>query len=340
MTNRNVATSANAMAEMRLLLRYLQYEGGLSAEGRATLDELSDALDVTRDQLNRYLGQLGNRTDLEERHKTIARSLYILLKDRRDLPPHIRTMLSDIYGEGAFPSNQEVVTSDRVIQHRSLVPQIEDPRKVLKPFEGLNVLVRPANESVPKPTETDPLGRTQGWSVSVLNIPPIYVQEGDHHPLFKLRQIGQNRNELTVEGIVIVRNDRIVLQGMTLGESKSFQAILTLSSDRMSQYRVEPDQRANSVAISGLFSGVSSGGSAFGCLVEAFAIPDSTLPRNATNTEKAAFMQRYEQAKKAAGVRDIDATIEALEGIGILTTRETLMELFTRSRETPILSAF
>ena len=329
------------MSELRLVLRYLQHEGGLGKKsGKVKLDDLAEALDITRDQLNRFLSQMGNKGDLKERHHIIANQLYPILLKKQKLPPHIKAMMSDIYGEGAFPASEAVVTTDRVIGHRSLIPAANNAREIINPLEGLNALVRPANEVVPAPTEQDPMAVTRGWSVSILNIPPKHVQEGDHHPVFKIRQIGQGNNEMLIEGVVIAKPDRIVLQGMTLGETRTVQAIITVSPEKSQQYRPAGEIKGNATPKTGLFNGVSSGGSAFGCLFKLFAIPGSTLTEPASEEGTAQFRKTYDLAKEVAGVRDLAGTVSALSKLGIATDQDTLMELAKRSTLSPILSAF
>ena len=202
------------------------------------------------------------------------------------------------------------------------------------------MIARRANEYVGDESHEEQ-GVTRGGSVSVLNVPPRGVQEGDHHPLFKLRQVGTSNHPLTIEGVVVPRGDRLVLQGIEVQEQKAFSATVALSHDKWIAYRPDQDKlRTEAIASSGVMLGLSSSKMPFVALFEIFAVPQSSLPEAPSPEDLQAFDVRYEFVKDAAGVRTLEETVEALNRIGIPTSADQLTEIRKRSSKTPSLKPF
>lgn len=326
-------------AALRDLLRHVHHEGGLNKPGRVNWDLIADSVGVSRDQLNRFLTQIGNSTELAERHQKIGERLLPILQ-KKELPRHIRAMVSDVYGDYALAPQTPVIKTARVLQHKAIVPAALNAREIIRPLEGLSVMVRPANEVVPAPREDDKTAVARGWSISLVNVPPEHIQPGDHHPLFKILQRGVTTTVTTIEGIVIARPDRIALEGMTLGENRSVSASIAIPHEPWQYFRTNADSGAAPVSPSGIVLGVASGGSSFATLFELYAIGQTTLKRGATTTERNAFNKAYSKARNAIGVRDLDETLTVLASLGITADRKRLLEMLERAFDTPILTAF
>ena len=267
----NLRVTPQRMESLRMLIRWVQHEGGLDSPGKINLDTVSEKLSVTRDQLNRFLANIGTEDDLKKRHRELAANLYPFIEKRGALTPSPRRLAEDVYGDETLGMVRGVIENPRVIGHKALTVPEPNAREQIKPLEGLNVIVRMANEYVGDESDEEQ-GVTRGWSVSVLNVPPRGVQEGDHHPLFKLRQVGTSNHPLTIEGVVVPRGDRLVLQGIEVQEQKAFSATVALSHDKWIAYRPEQDKlRTEAIASSGVMLGLSSSKMPFVALFEIFA---------------------------------------------------------------------
>ncbi|MGH1415955.1 MAG: hypothetical protein ACRBB0_20890 [Pelagimonas sp.] len=344
-----VAPNAIAIDSLRTVIRWVQHEGGLpeptgssSSNGKiqsgATLEKIAERADTNLDRLNKFLKKKLNTNEEEKQFTLIASGLSSVLEDRKDIPVIIRTALQDVFGATAF-APRGIIKNSMVIGHRSLIPREEKIRDRIKPFEGLSVILRRANETVPDKARNEPGAITRGWSLSLLNIPPKHVQEGAYHPLFKLKQRAKTRNTMKIEGVVVVKADRLVLQGIETTNDKSFTASVFLNDERLTNYRTERLEEPP-MTLSGVMLGLASTYQHFGALFEIFAVPGGTLEKGANQSEIARFDQYYSATKEAAGVRDLADTLDVLHGLGIKATEDQLIQLQTRAAEGDLLTAF
>lgn len=335
-----ISTSDDAVAAARMLLRWVQHDAGLApGGGRATLGALAKAMNASEGNLKKFLNQKMSNKDSEARFfEGCAPGLYDILKTHPDWPRSVLGLVEQVYGPQSERIEGQIITLPEVVEHKSLCEQ-SATSTALEPVFGLSLLVRIANETVPSPTEEDPDARTLGWSVSLLTVPPRFIQQGTHHPLFKLRQRGTNPNApMDIEGTVIGQNDYIVFKGIDTQLRKPFSMMLTYSSTEWGRFRNPVSDEAHAPFVSGVMMGLSSTRTPFAGLCEIFAIPGSVLTPEASLRDREGFSLLYQKAKDATGVRTLEETVGTLAGLGIHVTQDTLIQLRTRSQP-PLLKA-
>jgi len=334
------AANTNAMDSMRLILRWVQHDAGLPGRAKTNLDDIAEAVGISRDKLNKFLARTGNPDEMKRRHSEIAERLVPTLGQYKEIPPQIAHLLDDVYDGQVATVREDVVESPRVIAHKALIRPDEDEETRLRPLYGVSLIVRRANETVAAPREDDPDARTPGWSISILNVPPAHVMAGNHHPLFKLRQYGFTQQEVTIEGVVIAKGERITLQGLELGEGRPFTGLINANHERWKNYRpAQGAVRTDGTAIQGLMLGLSSGRVHFATIMELYALPNSVLPKGADDGARKVFDEQYERAKQVVGVHSLEAAVEKLNGLGIGATVGHLQDMRDRATQSPVLRA-
>lgn len=329
-----ISTSDDAVAAARLLIRWVQHEAGLTpGAGKATLGEIAKALSVSEGNLKKFLNRKMTSAESEARFfEKVAPDLYTVLKLHPDWPRGMLRLVEQVYGPQSERLEGQIVTLPEVVEHKSLCKQ-SATTAALDPVFGLSVLIRIANETVPRPTEEDPDASTPGWSLSLLTVPPRFIEQGTHHPLFKLRQRGTGPNAVVYfEGTVIGQNDYVIFKGVDTQLRKPFSMMLAYSSTDWERFRDPVPAGGTAPFASGVMMGLSSSRMPFGGLCELFAIPDSVLTPDASKKARAAFNTLYQNAKDATGVRTLEETIEVLAGLGIPVAPETLIQMRERSR--------
>lgn len=328
--------SETATSSLRILIRWLQNEGGLKdvelANGKsgARLDEIAQLGGLSRDKLNKFLGQSLSEDETARRYRDLAIRLQPQFVNRRGLPALIRQGSLDVYGQNAF-APEGIVRNANVIDHKSLTPVEESARIQLAPLEGINVVVRVANETV----RTEDGDLKEGFSLSLLNVPPKHVQEGTYHPLFKIRQKGRADNTIKFEGVVVVKKDRLSLQGIEGINERSFNASVTLNDEKLRLYRSDQSPAAS---LSGVMLGLSNAGTHFGGLFSLYAVPGGVLPSKAGVDARIRFDALFNSVKEQIGVRTMEETHVAMRSLGIKVELSDLQRLRERSKE-PLLTA-
>lgn len=320
-------------ASIRLLIRWIQHEGGLSSQGgSARLEDIAEALDLSRTQLNRFLQQELNTTEEVQRADEIAQRLRPRLDKRKDLPFSITRLLEDLYGppDIALPKDA-VVTDLAVVRMRSMMANEAYSDEHVTPVFGLSLLIRQSNELV----RTGPDTYQRGWSLSLLNMPPSHIQRGAHHPVFRLTQTSLAGTSMTIQGIALARRDRLTLQGIETQQRRSFTASVALPDD--DGWTVFHNSEA---PLNGVMLGLSSSRANFACLFELFKVPGSTLDKNASGAAKERFRALYNSAREATGVRNLEETVTILNRLGIKASEAHLLRLKQRGDDSPLLSLF
>lgn len=328
-------------SSVNLLIRWLEHDVKKPNGKKHTLTDIANALGTDNNSLNRFLNHRLNSDEEIRRGEQLAGPLKDLLTQGRPFPKAVSVLYEQVYGEDDPLQIDDALPVQRpeVLRHRSMA-RATDETDHLRTLLGVSVLVRTANELVP-PTEAYETDDQHGWSVAILNVIPTHLQEGFNHPLFKLRQRGRNGTSSTIEGIVITRDDRFVFQGIDTVRRLPFNATLRLPDDIRHYRRVDP--KKDPVLATGVMLGLRSEGGAFGALFELFAVPEATLPEDATDTQKEAFRVRYRAALDAAGVRNLDETVAQLTKLGIADKgwlKDKLRTMRDRSMNSPVLTAF
>lgn len=204
---------------------------------------------------------------------------------------------------------------------------------------GLSILVRPSNETVDvlQPDGTD--GLEYGVSVSLLNIVPEYVQTGDYHPLFKLRQRGTGRNIVDIEGIVLCQDDRIVLSGRDDGQKRNMLASIYFRREAAITYRSPAKGRA-AESLFGVMLGVSNSKNHFCSLFTLFALPGGLVPESDLEDDRAvaSFEQIYNKGRNATGVFPEREIPDVLTKLGIEDARPDVAAMLKKARGRRIFS--
>ena len=182
----------------------------------------------------------------------------------------------------------------------------------LNPLFGLSLILRASNETVP--AEAHETNDPQGWSISVVNVIPPFVQEGLNHPLFKLRQRGQTGATTTIEGVVVARDDRFVFQGT---DTRHVACPLTRQcvclDVGMRRFR---EENGAPIMCTGIMLGLRSSGETFGALFELLAVPGIEPVDKDDAVGMRNFRERYRAALEAAGVRNLRETVAELKKLG------------------------
>lgn len=320
----------NRAAALRLLIRWIQHEGGMApGAGSTRLNDIADTLGLSRQQLNRFLHQDMKSDEEARRADEIAEVLKTLLEHRADLPPPILQTFEYAFGavDEVLPKDA-VVTDQAVLRMRSMMA---DEVSDASPLFGLHMLVRQSNEFV----RDEQGNEARGWSMSLLNIPPKYVQHGRHHPVFRLSQISKARYELVVQGIALVRKDRLVLQGLDSTNHQPMTAIMAIPGNDP-----WPAFHQGESHLSGVMLGLNRDGGSFGGLFNLFAIPNSRLSATAGPAAEQRFDALHRDAHDAAGVRTLAQTLHKLRSLGIRTSEQELLLLKQRALDGPHLSLF
>jgi hypothetical protein len=204
---------------------------------------------------------------------------------------------------------------------------------------GLSVLVRPSNETIPRRDADGNLQPQYGVSVSLLNLVPEYVQEGQRHPLFKLRQRGTGKQSIDIEGNVLIQDDRIVLTGRDDGQRRNMMASIYFRREAAVLYRNTRPGRA-AEALHGVMLGVSNAKSHFTSLFTLFALPGGLVSKDELANDEAMnrFRLIYQQGRNAAGVYPEDEVGAVLSGLGIDDGNGEVAGMLRRSRDSRILS--
>ncbi len=318
---------------IRLLIRWIQHEGGLDNHGGgARLEDISEALGLSRTQLNRFLHKELNTAEEQKRADALAQRLRSLLENRRSLPPAITRLMEDLYGPQQVDLPEHaVVTDPAVLRMRSMMTNTDHSIEYVEPFFGLNIILRQANGFVKNPDGAE----LRGWSLSLLNMPPSHIQRGEHHPVFKMIQTSRAGNRMRIEGIALARRDRLTLQGIETRQRRSFTASVALPDDDG-----WPDFRKGLHPLNGVMLGLSSTRANFGCLFELFHIPNSMLIKDGKTLSEDRFRQLHAAAREATGVRNLEETVDTLRSLGIKATENHLARLKQRGDDSPLLSVF
>ena len=244
----------------------------------------------------------------------------VLLDQARPLPPILRTVADSVYGEFE-PLDTETgkpIESPEVLRHRTMA-KVDLDEANLKPLLGLSLILRVANETVP--AEEHETSDPQGWSISVLNVLPPFVQKGLNHPLFKLRQRGQTGATTTIEGVVVARDDRFVFQGTDTRRRLPFNATMRLPDVGLRRFR---EESGAPIMCTGIMLGLRSSGETFGTLFELLAVPGIEPMDQDDAVGMRNFRERYRAALEAAGVRNLRETVAELKKLGF--TDEDLLK--------------
>lgn len=319
---------------VRLLIRWAQHDAQIDG-AKANLEILARHLGSDRDKLNKFLLGNLNRDELRQRGDALAEKLRWVLKAQQSLPAPIVEVMERVYGPDAEDAAGGIIESPHVLSFRSLTETARNAPSV-QPLEGLSFAVRVANEFVPDPEGTPGEPRfVHGWSLSVLNVLPAHLQTGRHHPLFKFRQEGRNGYRTDIEGVVVPRRDRILFEGVDVADRRAFMASLAINLDDLERYRtLETPQ-----PLRGLMLGLSSGLAPFSAPFDLLPIPGSVLPRTPSETDAAVFRDIYVAARRAAGVRDLDGTLQRMAELGVVVDRSRLEQLYRNSTQNPVFSA-
>lgn len=307
-------------AALRLLIRWLQHEGEIDSH-RPSLEQIADLCGVGRDGLNRFLRRQLKRDEDLNRAADYAAHLSGVLHSQPDIPAPVGDLLEAVYGI-ALPGNSVIDMPD-VAAHRSL-SQAEEGASPLDPLLGLHFLVRIANEAVPDPASDPADPRTMpGWSLGLLNLPPPQVQTGRHHPLFKLSQTGRNLHDLDVEGVVLAKSDRIVLEGVSTGLRRRWVASLPVSTDGVAVYRAPGRFRP----LRGVMLGLSTSRAAFAGPFLLYPVPETVLPPGAKAPDRERFGEIHDAARRVLGVFDLEETLQRMAQCGVQADENDLVAM-------------
>lgn len=317
-----------------MLVRWLQSHVKKPDKKLHSIEGLAkDYLGVSRDSLNRFLLQQLNRGEDEQaKAQEYAVKLKPVFDQGRPFPPAIRKLYKSIYGDtvSLLPDAGKPVQLVEVLRHRSMSPVEENPVDIT-PLIGLSALVRISDDDVPAPELGEGI-KKRGWALSILNVLPEHVQGSLNHPLFILRQNGMNSNtSITIEGIVVTQNDRFIFHGIDTRQRRPIHGYLP-DPERWFDFRnfdlEEP------VYGSGLMVGLSAGRLPFAGLFELFAIPDTVVPKDASDDAKEAFRARYKEIVDAVpGVRTLEDTVATLQWLDVRGGSKWLMERIKRIEE-------
>jgi len=315
MTDRVNDTEAH-VAAMRTMVRWVQTEGGLKKKQKnAKLDAIAEHVGISRDQLNKFLGQKLNDDDARKIHVRLAQGLRAAIIEKNTIPQHIADIAEDIYGEAVTGVDAQAIQTPRVLRYKALSDAEPRGEKDLATLTGLNLVIRRSTESLPAPTKDNPEAEIKGWAVALLNVIPRHYQDGNHHPLFKMRQVSLSRNELVVEGVIVAHNDRIVLEGVELTEKKLLSATIAASADDWDRYRAAKKQDRRFTK--GIMIGLSNAKAPFAAPFICVSVPNSVLPKNPSPAQEADFNDIHLRARKSLGVRDLKETVEAVQHLGV-----------------------
>ena len=236
------------------------------------------------------------------------------------------------------------VVSDQVTLRRHSAHSVDDhavryDADGLPRLGGLSVLVRPSNETVEVLHADGTETLEYGVSVSLLNVVPEYVQTGDYHPLFKLRQRGTGRNFLDIEGIVLCQDDRIVLSGRDDGQKRNMLASIYFRREAAITYR-SPAKGHAAESLFGVMLGVSNSKNHFCSLFTLFALPGGLVPESDLEDDRAvaSFEQIYNQGRNATGVFPEREIPDVLTKLGIEDARPDVAAMLKKARGRRIFS--
>lgn len=325
---------------LRLLILWFRAEGRLPDTDTPKADEIGRALGMKDSKaLNKLLRRDDNRDRLQSQAETVAANLRPLLTAMEPLPPEIRALMDTVYGpEPEVPLNDPTkpVKSPSVLREKSMTTTTGAPPVDAAMVYGLNLLVRPANETVRAGFRQ----YVEGWSLALLTVPPPHIQEGHHHPVFKLIQASSSDGYTTfgIEGILVPRSDRLLLQGVEAAERKTFTAVLSTPPDALRTYNDTAAETAT--PLFGAMLGLSNAKQNFASFFHCYHVPGTALLPQATDLDHQAFRDRYNALKRAAGVRTFEDTLKTLHANGVHAPPERLNRLRERSEVGLIFNPF
>lgn len=324
-----------------LLVWLLQFVRNGDGTKAYTQDAMAEACGLSRGKFKRFLALNLSDAELKERAVSISLKLLPVLDQARPFDEAFWPLYEQVYegGERLQLDDNKPIKSPEVLRHLAMA-KVDINAAPLEALYGLSVLVRPANDLLPRTAEDEP-EEVNGWSVSVLTVPPPTLQEGLNHPVFRLRQRARNLTYTSVEGVIVTRDDRFVFQGIDASRKLPFNATLRLPED-MIHYRTPRDGKPPVMA-KGVMLGLRSSGEAFGSFFELFAIPKGVLAEDADQLAKEAFSARYAKSMEAVGVENLEETLRKLVTLGVGEEewlRLRLREMRDSARNATILSAF
>lgn len=195
-------------------------------------------------------------------------------------------------------------------------------------YAGLSFLLRPSNEDA-----HDAEKHGESISVSLLNILPEYVDRGEHHPMFRLRQRTSVGGAIDLEGIVLCQSDRLVLSGRERRSKFNMLATFPFNEDDARYFR-DPDSSGATASVWGVMLGLSNSKAAFAANFRLFGIPDGVLAEDKVEDEKAlkAFTKLYNTARAATGVYTASAAAKAMKPFNVEVDESEIRLLIERSR--------
>lgn len=292
------------------------------------MEDIAKAVHITKTQLNRYLGREFKVSEEERRTEEIVERLRPIIEQLRNIPDPVQRLIEDLYGPAEVSSPTAVVTDPFVLRMRSMMA---DRLADVSRLYGLHMLLRLSNEFVRTPDGSE----QRGWSLSLVNLPPKHIQEGVNHPVFKLSQTSRARHPITIQGIALVRRDRLTLQGIEATTRYSLSATVVLPHESGWQ-----TYHSGGEPLNGVMLGLTSSKACFGCLFMLFPIPKTRLAEEATAVETETFRMLHQDAKAATGVRTREETLAVLRGLGVKATDAQVMQLDQRSRDEPLFTLF
>lgn len=301
-----------------------------------TADSIAKLLQISRDQFNSFLNHKKLSPTVKTRYEDVARALYseftkikFFNGPTRNLLAYVYEELPDISIEGiSTQEGSSIVKTDEVRTQKSpYLDNVEAREAKLPSLFGLNVLVRLANDFIPVEGESELQER--GWSLSIMNIIPEYIQTGRHHPLFKIRQYGTSgADDIEIEGQIISQDDRFLFSGVEVLQKRPVILTFSYSNEQIRNYS-NPDKldpRGDSCSLSGLQFGVSNSKKQFASHAKLFQIRNAVLKEEDLEIVKAqdAFLKQYKEARQLAGIMNATTLIERLKQLDVVLSNDTL----------------
>lgn len=308
-------------------------------EKKYTMEKLAPICGLSTAQLKRFMRLDTSESDLIAKAERIATRLRKVVLNERPFESEFLPLYTQVYGEDLEdPLTNQPVRLVEVTSHLAMA-KVDENYNDLEPLYGLSLLLRPSNDLVPRTRDDEP-ELVPGWSLSLLNVVPPYIQKGKFHPLFRLRQRGRNDAEFSIEGVIVTRDDRFVFQGLHAKRKLPFNATLHLPED-MTGYRAASPKIP--VMAKGVMLGLRASGSPFSSFFEIFAVPRGRLEQDASLLDKQAFNDLYARVMREVGVGNLEETLAKLDKLGVKNPEwlaHRLREMRDRALYSVILSTF
>lgn len=303
--------SRDTGSALRLLIRFLQHELGNSLDNLKK--RVRDAHNVSKSKFDLFM-KAEPRADSAEIYERLAEEFAPDFAALSNPPQPVRVLFDLVYsnlGTGSpTPLNDDAVPAFRSLLHDDASTR----GRFLPKLEGLSLLIRRSTEFVSETPETG-APRSEGYSISLLNVLPRHVGMGRHHPLFKLKQRGTQASRVVdINGAVIFQDDRFVLSGRESREQRGFQANVHFAEEQFEKYRETSDPLA------GVMLGVSHARSGLGALFQLYAVPGGTLSAEEAEDPQAkqAFEELLSSIGDKIGVVNKETLLERLLEVGLL----------------------